>query len=484
MNGKIQNRDPFDDDFDLEDRFGVPEADPHELDLDGDFRLSEEALSASFEDPIAPEPVAAPPPAPPRPSSTVTTSAVSPEALPDSAEGAGITIPRISIHLFTLRDDTHVVAQRIASDRRLSRAEVLCREGGLAAAIESYQEEPTPSLIIVETDAPQASILAQMDALSEVCDAGTRVIVLSALNDIRLYRELMGRGVSEYLVTPVQPVQLIRTIGALYADPASPFVGRTLAFVGARGGAGSSTLAHNLSHMISQSMQANTVLVDCDLPFGTAGLDFNQDPAQGLADALRTPDRLDPVLLDRMLARCTERLSLFAAPAVLDQDFDIDATTFEDVSQKIRKLAPYVVMDLPHQWSAWVRRQLLTADDVVIVAVPDLASLRNTKNMVDLIRAARPNDAPPRLILNQVGIPGRPEIPAKDFSAAVGITPSVEVPFDAKLFGDAANNGQMLVEVGAKSKAVEALESMTRIMTGREVAQPKPTSFLSRLLKR
>ncbi|MFN3228858.1 MAG: CpaE family protein [Asticcacaulis sp.] len=484
MSGKTQNRDPFDDDFDLEDRFGLQETDSAELDLSGDFRLAEEALSVPFDDTDDSDTVVEAQSAPTRAPSASTAAGISMDALPDNSDGSGITIPRISIHLFTLREDTQVVAQRVASDRRLSRAEVLCREGGLSAAIESYQDEPTPSLIIVETDAPQASILAQMDALSEVCDAGTRVIVLSALNDIRLYRELMGRGVSEYLVTPVQPVQLIRTIGSLYADPASPFVGRTLAFVGARGGSGSSTLAHNLSHMISQSMQANTVLVDCDLPFGTAGLDFNQDPAQGLADALRTPDRLDPVLLDRMLARCSERLSLFAAPAVLDQDFDIDATVFEDVSQKIRKLAPYVVMDLPHQWSAWVRRQLLTADDVVIVAVPDLASLRNTKNMVDLIRAARPNDAPPRLILNQVGVPGRPEIPAKDFAAAVGIAPSVEVPFDAKLFGDAANNGQMLVEIGAKTKAVEALEAMTRLMTGREVVQPKPTSFLSRLLKR
>lgn len=483
MNGKTPNRDPFDDDFDLEDRFGVPETDPHELDLVGDFRLAEDALATLQDEPAEADPVITPAAPVARP--TVSASVTVPGSeFQDTGDGAGITIPRISIHLFTLREDTQIVAQRIAADRRLSRAEVLCREGGLAAAIESYQEEPTPSLIIVETDAPQATLLAQLDAMSEVCDAGTRVIVLSALNDIRLYRELMGRGVSEYMVTPVQPVQLIRTIGSLYADPASPFVGRSMAFVGARGGAGSSTLAHNLSHMISQAMQANTVLVDCDLPFGTAGLDFNQDPAQGLADALRTPDRLDPVLLDRMLARCTDKLSLFAAPAVLDQDFEIDATTFEEVSQKIRKLAPYVVLDLPHQWSAWVRRQLLTADDVVIVAVPDLASLRNTKNMVDLIRAARPNDAPPRLILNQVGVPGRPEIPARDFATAVGITPSVEVPFDPKLFGDAANNGQMLIEVGAKSKAVEALETLTRLMTGREVVQPKPTSFLSRLLKR
>ena len=48
------------------------------------------------------------------------------------------------------------------------------------------------------------------------------------------------------------------------------------------------------------------VIADLDLPFGTAGLDFNQDPIQGIADALATPDRLDEVLLDRLLSRCSD----------------------------------------------------------------------------------------------------------------------------------------------------------------------------------
>ena len=89
-----------------------------------------------------------------------------------------------------------------------------------------------------------------------------------------------------------------------------------------------------------------------------------------------------------MTARCTERLSLFAAPATLDDDFDIAASAYEEVGRKIRSTAPYVVLDLPHVWSGWMRHTLLSADDVVIVATPDLASLRNGKNLIDLIRRA------------------------------------------------------------------------------------------------
>ena len=314
------------------------------------------------------------------------------------------------------------------------------------------------------------------------------MIVVGAANDISLYRELMRRGVSEYLVPPLGPLQLIAAITALYADPAQPFVGRQIAFCGAKGGSGASTLAHNVAHLISERMGANTVLVDLDLAFGAAGLDFNQDPLHGIADALSQPDRLDPVLMERMMARCGDHLSLFAAPASLERDFEIATETYEEVAQKIRASSPYVVLDLPHAWTAWKRRMLLTSDDVVVVAEPDLASLRNAKNIVDLVRAARPNDAPPRVVLNKVGLPGRPEIPIREFGDALGLAPTMVISFDAKLFGHAANVGQMISEVGPKSKQAESLEGLARMISRRETAvEPAPkaaTSLLNRILKR
>jgi pilus assembly protein CpaE len=336
----------------------------------------------------------------------------------------------------------------------------------------------------VDSDQPPTQLLADLDKLAEVCDAGTKVIVIGASNDIGFYRELIRRGVSEYLVAPLEPLQLIRTITSLYSDPAAPFVGRSIAFVGAKGGVGASTVAHNVAFAISERLMAQTVIVDFDLPFGTAGLDFNQDPLQGVADALSQPDRLDPVLLDRMMVRCTERLSLFAAPATLDSTYEISAEAFEEVATKIRGASPYVVLDLPHVWSGWMRQTLLSADDVVIVATPDLASLRNAKNMMDLIRQARPNDAPPRLVLNQVGVPGRPEIPVKDFAEALGTEPSLVLPFDARTFGQAANNGQMVLESGPKSKAAEGLQHLAALISKREAPPPRQKSFLEGLMKR
>lgn len=403
-----------------------------------------------------------------------------------------VSVPRIGIHVFAERPDTLQAAERAAADRRLSRATAVVRMGGLDAALDVYRGESTPALIIVESAAQGGRLLDDLDRLAESCDAGTKVVVIGTTNDIALYRELMRRGVSEYLVAPIQPLQLISAIGALYADPSSPFVGRTIAFVGARGGVGASTVAHNVAYAVSEGVNAETVIVDFDLPFGTAGLDFNQDPLTGVAEALSQPERLDAVLLDRLMVKCSERLSLFAAPATLDQDWDISPEAFEEVAQRIRTTAPFVVLDLPHQWNAWVRRTLIGADEVVVVAAPDLASLRNAKNMLDLARAARPNDVPPRLVLNQVGIPGRPEIPLKEFTAALGVAPALVLPFDAKLYGQAANNGQMILETAAKSKAADGFQQLARLVSRREaLATPTPSvavkgskSFLGKLFGR
>lgn len=406
---------------------------------------------------------------------------------------AEVSIPRIGIHVFGERPDTLDAARKSAADRRLARATTMVRMGGLRAAIETYQQEPTPSLVIVESQAPGAHMLAELDQLAQVCDPGTKVVVIGAANDIMLYRELMRRGVSEYMVAPVQPLQLIGAIGGLFSDPAAPFLGRSIAFIGARGGVGASTVAHNAAYAISERMASETVIVDLDLPFGTAGLDFNQDPLTGVADALTQPDRLDPVLLDRMMVRCASKLSLFAAPASLDADWDIAPEVYEEVTQKIRTTAPFVVLDLPHTWSSWMRNMLISADEVVIVATPDLSSLRNAKNMIDLARQARPNDAPPRLVLNQVGVPGRPEIPLKEFGSALSLAPTLVLPFDPKLFGNAANNGQMVLDLGPKSKAAEGFNYLASILAKRDLpALPAPKagqeepkkSLLGKLFKR
>ena len=395
------------------------------------------------------------------------------------ARGGDQPVPRISIQVFCDRPETAQLMQSASTDRRIAKANVNVNMGGIEAAIDFYSTQPVPNLIIVESLASASELVVQLDRLAALCDEGVKVILIGKENDIGLYRELTRRGVSEYLVPPLQPLQMIRAISALYIDPSKPFLGQTIAFVGAKGGVGSSTIAHNIAWCMAEHARVNTTLVDLDLSWGTTGLDFNIDPTNGVVDALETPERVDDVFLDRLLTRLTDRLTLFTAPASTDRIYEIDTDAYEVVIDGVRRGVPFVVLDLPHQWNDWMRKTIMTADHVVIVCQPDLAGLRNAKSMFDLVKASRPNDSPPKIILNMVGVLKRPEIPVKDFAAAIGAEPVLVLPYDPLLFGTASNNGQMICDVGPQSKCAEGFDYLAHTFAGRtpEVKEKKQSFF-------
>ena len=381
-------------------------------------------------------------------------------------------IPRISIQAFCEDGDTAEVLQVAAEDRRLSKTHVSIHMGGIRAAVAHYQENPTPNLIVIESSQERSEMLVQLDHLSQFCDAGTRVVVIGHTNDVVLYRELLKRGVSEYLVAPITPLHLMESLSNLYNSPDAEPVGSVIAFIGAKGGVGSSTVCHNVAWSLSEQLKSNVIVADLDLAFGTAGLDFNQDPIQGIADALQSPERLDEMLLDRLLTKCTEKLSIFAAPVVLDRDFDISGDACDVVIDVVRQHVPFVAIDLPHTWSPWVKRVLLQSDEIVITATPDLANLRNTKNLMDLVKASRSNDVPPRLVVNMAGMPKRPEISIKEFTAALGLEPLQVIDFDCENFGQASNNGQMIEEFSSKAKAAPQFRDLAMALAHRKDMKP------------
>jgi pilus assembly protein CpaE len=405
-------------------------------------------------------------------------------ASPGDATNQIAPIPRISVQAFCESPDVAQVIENASGDRRMSKAHVKVHMGGVAAAIEAYRTAPTPNLIVLETFADRAVLIEQLDSLAEFCDAGTKVMVIGHENDIALYRELTSRGVSDYVVAPIDILGFITHVSHLYNGPSAEMLGRTVAVVGAKGGVGASTIAHNLAWSISRQLEYQTVIVDLDLPFGTTGLDFNQDPPQGVADAVFSPERLDANFVDRLLSKCSDTLSILAAPATVDRLYDLPEQAFDATLDILRSTTPCAILDVPHQWAAWTKRVLVAADEVVVVAAPDLANLRNTKTLIDALRAARVNDHLPRVILNTVGVPRRPEISLSEFAKAIEIEPFAVVPFEPKLFGTAANNGQMLAEVEAGSKIVETLDDVGRTLMGRVATRRAKKTLLSPLLER
>lgn len=393
-------------------------------------------------------------------------------------------LPRISLHAFCESPQILQTIESAAGDRRMGRVHVKVVSGGIAAATDFFTEAPTPNLIILEAGQDYNQLVEELDQLADVCDQGTKVVLIGHVNDVHMYRDLVRRGVSEYIVAPVSKNDLIMALSDLFNDPESDPLGRSIAFIGAKGGVGSSTIAHNIGWAISARQEQDVIISDFDIAFGTAGLDFNEDPPQTIADAIKAADRLDDQFLERLLTKCSDRLSLLTAPAVLDQTCDYEGPFFSQMMELLQYSAPFTVLDLPHVWTEWNKHLLTSADDIVITAMPDLANLRNVKNMLDLLRQERKGDRQPLLVINQTGIAKRPEIKPKEFAAALEMDNFVEIPFDAALFGMAANNGQMIGELGSGSKMSELFDTMAASITGRAEVQKSKKSFLAPLLGR
>jgi len=405
------------------------------------------------------------------------------DVTPPHADDYIAPAPRVSVQAFCATVATATTVKAAAEDRRLGKVHLSVHMGGIVAAIDAYHKAPTPNVIFLETE-PDKDILAGLDELATVCDPGTRVVVLGSAHDVAPYRELVRRGVNDYVIGPVQILDVVRSICSLFSSSESVTVGRMIAVVGAKGGVGASTIAHNVAWAIARDLALDSVVIDLDLAFGTAGLDYNQDPLQGIANAVFAPERPDSAYMERLLAKCGDRLSLLAAPATLDQVYDFGADAFDAIFDTMRLTTPCIVLDVPHQWTAWTKRALVGADDILIVAEPDLANMRNAKNMMNLLKASRPNDRPPLYCLNQVGMSKRPEIDVKAFAKAIESPPIATIGFDSRMFGTAANNGQMIAEISARHRTAKTFLQIAQRLAGRPDTKKPRSSFLSPIMEK
>lgn len=387
-------------------------------------------------------------------------------AVPDDAELTGHT-PHISTGCFCDSPTAGKTLRAALQDRRLSRATTHFASGGIKAAVTYYSDTPTPDLLILETTLDGAGILTALDELSGVCDVDTKVVVIGRLNDIGLYRAIIAKGVSDYLVAPVEILTVIATIIRLYPSGSATRPGRICAFLGAKGGVGTSTLAQNVAWCIGQDRKGPVMLADMDLQFGTAALNLNLMPSNGFVEQAMDPDRLDEALLERTLVQKGKYLHVLPASGRMQEVDSPDSnavTKFLDLS---RQAFPVVVLDLPHLQSPWMKTVLAAVDDLVIVAAPDLANLRNAKCLFDIFRTARPNDPLPRLVLNQLGLCRKAGISPNEFAKALEVEIKTQISFDPNGLAKATHEGRLVTESTPRCAASRMIAALAKDLDAR-----------------
>lgn len=424
-----------------------------------------------------------PAPAAPEPARAMA-APMAPEIEDDTCDLMNARIPHISISVFRETEAFYDVWSRVSDDRRMVSATTAVYEGGLPAAISKYKAEKTPDLLIVETDSDETVLEYEIDCLAEVADPGTQLIVIGHKNDISLYQKLLNMGVSNYLVYPVTVPGVIQSISEIYKEPGKEKIGKVHAVIGAKGGVGASSVAQSVALELSLTQGADILLVDMDLCFGTASLNLDIEPNQGLIEMIDQAERIDVAMLDRVLIKRGLNLNVLGSNAGLDTSRELDAFAVERMLDVAASHIPQIVLDIPHSWNEWVERCLTAADTVTVVATPELSSLRNATTLMTQLKTLRPNDKPPALVMNQVGMPRRQEISAKEVSSILKINPMVSIPHDPRVFSRAASQGKMVAELGRKKPIAQAFATIAKELVPPPNSPAQAAAASRKLLKR
>ena len=343
------------------------------------------------------------------------------------------TADRVRLMAFVANGESEASLQACLS--QLSFPDATIKTGGIARAIRHLGAERSPENIIVDisgTDMPASRV----HDLAQLCEPGVTVIAIGDRNDIGLYRDLVQAGVSEYVVKPITPQLLAKALSPqptpVEGIPVSRKLGKMVAFVGARGGVGTTTLAINLAWYLADRQKRRVLLLDLDLQTGDCALALNVTPTPGLSDALANPLRIDSVFLERAMTTHSERLFVLSAEEPLRAEVNFPAEAVDTLIGVLRTQFHYIIVDVPRLPGAPYRRSLDMADIRVIVADQTLRSVRDA---VRLQAALREGSAAHRnlLAVNRNGEGGRYAM-TLDEMAKVDLHPKVVIPFRPKLF--------------------------------------------------
>lgn len=356
---------------------------------------------------------------------------------------------------------TRAVMLRVAGEYGWPEDRVL--EGSAIAATDALAHIETPETLLVDLSG-SADPVADIDSLSRVCMADTRVIVLGDVNDIRLYRHLIEIGVEDYLLKPVSADDLKAAIERLDETPAAApeeaaELGRLVAVTGVRGGAGATTVAVNLAWMAAHERGLRVALVDLDLYFGTIALALDVEPGLGFREALENPSRIDGLFIERAMVRESENLYILAAEEGLDNSFSFDPKSLDRLLETLRAGFDCVILDLP-RFAARSQVSTLTGPaSVVLVSDPTLAGMRDAMRLSKLVKKVA-GQSELSIVVNRVGNSKSGELAIGDFESGAELGVDIQIPYDCKTSVLAEGAGKTAAYVGRKTRMVRSLRQL------------------------
>lgn len=339
-------------------------------------------------------------------------------------------------------------------------------KGGLRNAVQTLSVSASPNILFVDLS-ESADPLNDINALAEVCEPGTVVIAAGQVNDVRLYRDLLGSGIQDYLLKPFSADQLrdafahaqMTMAGPRGADPAAERAHVMTAVIGVRGGVGTSTVASSLAWMLGEKSDRKTALLDLDVHFGTGALSLDLEPGRGLTDAIENPSRIDGLFIERAMVRATERLSVLSAEAPINQPIMTDGTAFHMLQEEMKNAFEATVLDLPRQMLVQHPHLVHDAHATIVVVDFTLAATRDAIRVLSWLKANAPQSRV-TVVANKVQPPALQEVSRKDFEKSIERKVDIVIPYDAKVAAQSAKLGQPFAKTATGAKLAQPLAQL------------------------
>ncbi len=305
----------------------------------------------------------------------------------------------------------------------------------------------------------QFSLPAGLDAFHRQHPSVPVLLVVSALEPA-IMLEAMRTGVSECLQDPVTVEDLDAALGriASYRDPGP--VGDVFAFLGAKGGVGTTTAAVNVATELAQLRTGPVLLVDLHLAYGDAAIYLAAEPRFSVADALENTHRLDAAFLKSLCVKTKAGPELLASP---DRAVGIvvDASRVRTLIDAAARHYRYVVVDLCRTDPA-VLDGLDPAKKILVILNQELATVRGANRMADTLHRRYGKD---RVVLAVSRYDPKAGIGQDDIERVVGSTIRHLLPSDYRVALEALNTGRPLV-TSNQTRLAGALRELARDLAG------------------
>jgi pilus assembly protein CpaE len=357
-----------------------------------------------------------------------------------AADRAGTRHDRARLVVFSADAKTETVLREALAEAQAGAGDF--HRGGIRQAIAALRRMPSPQALIVDLS-DDDDALTRLAELAELVEPSVHVLAIGRNAGVDFYREVTrGLGVLEYLPKPIDRDTVRRHFLPHFVDAPVPretiTAGRAISITGSRGGVGATTIAANLAWHFGVKASRHTVLLDPDLHLGSAAMLLDTPTGNGLRAALEVPERIDTLFVERAATPVAERLHVLAGEVQLGERIayakDCAATLLDALCARYA----VVIADTPSQALPLYDDLRDQAHQRVIVAIPTLASLRDTRRLM-----ARPQGPGQRgralVVLNRVGLRGG--LRRSQVEDALGLKVDVTIPDLPRLVENAASMG-------------------------------------------